>query len=282
MKPLAIMLCCMLLLAPLSQVSAGGGSSPGLVVLTPDMVHSAPDIEAAILQATADGTQPGMVILDGQNGPFEYDPEALDVDVNIWVSNLTLRGMRRATLNGGAINLDGMFLQNITIEGLKMDCPNDCITSSDGLHQNVIVRNNRLTAGNYGIAVTGTDSWRIRNNRIVAGQTAVHLLSVNSIRLDKNHLQGYIPVILTPADNCLVASNVIVAEWQGIWLTSDSQANRVLANTISGVQAAGIALGPETSLNEVHANWVSCAAESPGCLVVEDQGIDNHTGGNHP
>ena len=79
------------------------------------MVHSAPDIEAAIIQATADGTRPGLVILDGRVGPFEYDPDELDVDVNIWVSDLTLRGVHRAILNGGAITLDGIFLENITI-----------------------------------------------------------------------------------------------------------------------------------------------------------------------
>jgi nitrous oxidase accessory protein NosD len=282
MKPIALLICCLLLLAPFNQAQASGGTPPGKVILTPDMVHSAPDIEAAILQATEDGTRPGLVILDGRQGPFEYDQDALDVDVNIWVSNLILRGVHRAVLNGGAINLDGMFLENITIEGLKMDCPNDCITSPDGLHQNVIVRDNRLQAGNFGIDVGGSESWWIKNNRIVAGQSAIHLVSTIGIKVQKNHLQGYIPVMLGPADECQILNNTIAGEWQGILLSSDSQANRVLANSISGVQASGITLGPETWANEVHRNWVSCAEDAPGCLVVEDLGTDNHTGGNQP
>jgi nitrous oxidase accessory protein NosD len=282
MKTWGIILACVLLLAPLSQVNASGETSPGMVVLTPDMVHSAPDIEAAIIQATQDGTRPGLVILDGQAGPFEYDPDALDVDVNVWVSNLVLRGVHRAILNGGAITLDGMFLENITIEGLKMYCPNDCITSSDGLHHNVIVRNNRLIAGNFGVDVGWTDGWRIKNNRILAGQAAVHLVSTTGIRVNKNHLQGYIPVFLEQAGTCNITNNTIVADWQGVSLAGASQANRVLTNSITGVQAAGIALGPQTSLNEVHANWVACAADAPGCLTIEDLGTNNHTGGNLP
>ena len=163
-----------------------------------------------------------------------------------------------------------------------MHCPNDCITSSDGLHQNVTVRDNRLTAGNYGVEVGWTDGWWVKNNRIVAGQSAVHLVSTVGIKVQKNHLQGYIPVLLESAINCKISQNTIAGEWQGVFLSGPSQLNRVLTNSISGVHAAGIALGPETLKNEVHANWVSCAEDAPGCLVVEDLGTDNHTGGNWP
>lgn len=282
MKLLAILLCCGLLLAPISQVNAAGEGAPGRVVLTAGMVHSAIDIEAAIVKATQDGARPGVVILDGRDGPFAYAPDALDVDVNIWVSDLILRGVHRAVLQGGAINLDGMPLNNISIQGLKMECPQDCITSPDGLHQNVVVRDNRLQAGNNGIDVGWTDGWQIKNNRITAAQVAIHLVSADGIRVDNNHLQGYIPVMLEAANHSKIINNILAAEWQGVLLASDSQANRVIANSIFGVQAAGIALGPDTLENRVHANWVQCAAEAPGCLIVEDLGTDNHTEGNRP
>ena len=51
---------------------------------------------------------------------------------------------------------------------------------------------------------------------------------------------------------------------------------------ISGVQAAGIALGPDTLDNEVHGNWVQCAVEAPYCLTVEDLGSGKHAEGNLP
>jgi nitrous oxidase accessory protein NosD len=280
MKPLTILIACVLLLAPLSQTNAAGGAAPGTIVLTADMVQDAIDIEAAIIQATGGGARPGLVILDGRGGPFEYAVDAMDVDINIFVSNVTLRGVYRASLSGGAITLDGMKLHNITIESLSMDCPQDCITSPDGLHQNVIVRNNHLQAGNFGIDVGGTDAWSIKNNRITAGEVAIHLTSTSRIKVFDNQAQGHIAVRLESAEDCQISRNDLSAEWQGVLLTGPSQANQVIANSISGVQASGITLEWDTFRNKVHANRVLCAAGGSSCLVVQDLGTDNHIKGN--
>jgi nitrous oxidase accessory protein NosD len=280
MKSLTILIACVLLLAPLSQTNAAGGVAPGTIVLTADMVQDAIDIEAAIIQATGGGARPGIVILDGRGGPFEYAPQAEDVDINIFVSDLTLRGLYQARLSGGAITLDGMELHNITIEGLRMECPQDCITSTDGLHQNVIVRNNQLKAGNFGVDVGWTDGWLIRDNRITAGGDAIHLTSTSGIKVHKNQAQGHIAVRLESTNDCQISNNDLSAEWQGVLLTGPAMANQVIANSISGVQASGITLEWETLKNKVHANRVHCAADYPECLVVEDLGTDNHIKGN--
>jgi len=281
MKPLAVFTVLLLLLVPLNQASAAAAAAPGRVVLTASMVQSAVDIEAAIIQATAGGSNAGIVILDGQEGAFEYDAQAEDVDVNIFVSNLVLQGINQAILHGGGINFDGMPLNNITIQGLKMHCPQDCITSPDGAHRNVTVKGNRLQAGSLGIQVGWTDSWLIQDNTIQAGWSAVQLISAAEVSILNNDLRAYIPVMLYPANGCQVTQNTIYAPWQGILLTSASQANLVTANTISGVQASGIALEPGTLENLVHGNRVACAVWAPDCLVVDDQGTDNNTHGSH-
>jgi hypothetical protein len=260
MKPLATLIVCLLFLASIGQTSPAIGAAPGKVVLTADMVQSAPDIEAAILVATDGGTHPGVVILDGQKGSFNYAPDALDVDINIWVSDLTLRGINQAKLHGGGISLDGMLLSNIVIEGLSIQCPADCITSPDGLHQNVKVRNNRIEAPNFGIAVgPGAADWLIEKNRITAGNIAVQLLSTTGIKVVNNQLSAGV--------------------W-GVTLESACHKNQIIANSIVDVQAGGIALGPESLENKVHANRVTCAPEAPACVIVYDEGTDNRIKGN--
>jgi hypothetical protein len=260
MKPVATLLIYLLLLATTSQASSAGGAASNTVVLTADRVQSAPDIEAAILLATDGGTQPGTVILDGLGGPFVYAPDAEDVDINIFVSNLTLRGAHRAVLQGGGITLDGMPLSNITIEMLEIQCPADCITSPDGLHQNVKVRNNRIEAPNFGIAVgPGAVDWLIEKNRITSGNIAVQLVSTTGIKVVNNQLSAGV--------------------W-GVMLESACQKNQIIANSIVDVQVGGIALGPETLENKVHANRVTCAPEAPACVIVYDEGTDNRIKGN--
>ena len=286
MKPLTILILTALFLSPVQSVRAAQAGLPAVpsklkaVVLTADMVHTAVDIESATAQATQSGTVPGIVILDGRHGPFIYEQNAEDVDINIFVSNLILQGKNSVSLHGGGINLDGMPLQNITIEDLEMNCPADCITSPDGLHRNVTIRNNYLKAGNTGIAVGNTDGWLIQKNRITAGGIAVHLVSTSEILVLNNQLQGNIAMMLNPADGCQVIGNSIYATWQGILLTSTSQANLVTANEISGVQASGIALEPDTLRNKVHGNRVLCAVWKTDCLGVEDWGTNNNTAGN--
>lgn len=260
MKHIATLVVCVLLLAPMSQTQAAGGGVPATVVLTADMVQDAIDIEAAINEATNYGTRPGTVILDGLGGPFVYASDAEDVDINIFVSNLTLRGAHQAVLQGGGISLDGMPLSNITIERLEIQCPADCITSPNGLHQNVTVRNNSIEAPNFGIAVgPEADGWLIDNNHITASNIAVQLWSTTRMK---------------------VINNQLFAETWGIWLTGTAQGNQIISNSIFNVQEGGIALGPQTRENKVHANRVVCAPDAPACVVVYDEGTDNRIKGN--
>jgi parallel beta-helix repeat protein len=263
MKHIATLVVCVLLLAPMSQASSAAGGAPGTVVLTADMVQDAVDIEAAINEATHYGTRPGTVILDGRGGPFIYSPDALDVDVNIFVSDLTLRGAYQARLQGGGITFDGMPLSNITIENLWVQCPADCITSSGGAHRNVTVRDNRIEAPNFGIAVgaegPGAYGWLIEKNRITAGNLAVLLLFTTNIKVVNNQLSD--------------------AAW-GIVLEGTAQENQIIANSIFNVREGGIALRPDTLENKVHANRVSCVPGVTECVVVYDEGTDNLIQGN--
>ena len=95
-----------------------------------------------------------------------------------------------------------------------------------------------------------------------------------------NQAQGYIAVRLESTKDCQISRNDLSAEYQGVLLTGPSQANQVIANSISGVQAAGITLEWDTFRNKVHANRVHCATGNLECLVVQDLGTDNHIKGN--
>ena len=260
MKSIRFMLVIILLLAPIGPSIAAAQGAPVTVVLTANMVTSAIDIEAAINQATEYGTRPGVVIFDGHGGPFVYAPEAEDVDINIFVSHLTLRGVNNAKLQGGGVTFDGMDLSNITIENLWVICPADCITSPEGQHINITVRHNRIEAPNFGIAVgPKADGWLVDHNRITSGNIAVQLLSTTRIKVINNQLS---------------------AAALGITLEGTAQGNLIIANQIRDVHEAGIALGEETWANKVHANQVTCAHDAPTCVVVDDLGIDNQVQGN--
>lgn len=285
MKTIAVLVTVLLLVLPVGSASAANPSA-GRVVLTADQVHTAVDIETAMQAATANGTRPGVVVLDGSQGAFEYDPAyGDDFDINIFYSDLTLRGINNASLNGGGINLDGMPLQNITIAYLEMHCPAECITSPDGMHRNITIRNNKLVAGGMGIAVALTDGWLIQDNTIIAESYAVHVLHAAEVDVLGNELSGYISLSIERSNGCRVVANKVYANWQGILLTSPSRANKVNANIISGVQAAGIALEPGTQRNSIHGNQVQCAVWAEGCLTVdasEAAAVENNISGNKP
>jgi hypothetical protein len=163
-----------------------------------------------------------------------------------------------------------------------MHCPQDCIPSPDGAHRNVTVKENRLQAENIGIQVGWTDGWLIQENTIRPGSNAVQLVHAAEVTFLSNDLLASMPVMLDPANGCQVTQNTIYAIWQGILLTSTSQANLVTANRISGVQASGIALEPDTLYNDVHGNRVLCVVWQQGCLTVDDWGTGNNTSGNQP
>lgn len=75
-------------------------------------------------------------------------------------------------------------------------------------------------------------------------------------------------VALEGSDANQVVNNDIWAGWQGVLLSSGSKGNKIIANHISGPQAAGIALEAGVTNNKVHANRVACA-RGYQCLTVD-------------
>lgn len=263
-----ILIMMLLFFIPTEVSAAAGNEDAGIVVLTADQVYTAVDIENAFHIATDSGAHPGIVILDGSHGPFQYDPAyGLDVDINIFYSDLILRGENNAVIQGGGIYFDGMILENITIENLTMHCPWDCMISWGGPHQNVTIHNNNLIATGYGIQVAETDGWKIHNNTIQAGWVAVDMIEANRIVVRNNRLAGYIPVMLYNSHGCKVINNTALGSWDGVMVANLSFGNLVIANTIFNVENSGIILGPETQGNKVHGNRVACAAEAD-CQTV--------------
>jgi parallel beta-helix repeat protein len=257
-----------LLFIPTEVSSAAGNNDTGVVVLTADQVRTAVDIENAFHIATDSGAHPGMVILDGSRGPFQYDPAyGLDVDINIFYSDLILRGENNAAIQGGGIFFDGMVLENITIENLTMLCPGDCMISWGGPHQNVTIQDNNLIATGYGIQVAETDGWKIHGNTIQAGWVAVDMIMANRIMVSNNRLAGYIPVMLYNSEDCKVVNNTALGSWDGVMVANLSFGNLVIGNAIFNVENSGIILGPEARENRVHGNRVKCAAEAD-CQTV--------------
>jgi parallel beta-helix repeat protein len=270
---------------PTEVSSAAGNNDTGVVVLTADQVRTAVDIENAFNIATDSGAHPGMVILDGSRGPFQYDPAyGLDVDINIFYSDLILRGENNAAIQGGGIYFDGMMLENIIIENLTMHCPGDCMISWGGPHRNVTIHANNLIATGYGIQVAETDGWKIHGNTIQAGWVAVDMIMANRIMVNNNRLAGYIPVMLYNSEDCKVVNNTALGSWDGVMVANLSFGNLVTANTIFNVENSGIILGAETQGNKVHGNWVVCAAEAD-CQTVrapDDVWDVNKISGNRP
>jgi len=286
MRPIAIFLTVfVLLIIPFGVGSAAGASPFSVVVLTADQVHTAVDIETAFHQATGWGTHPGVVVLDGSRGPFRYDPAyGDDFDINIFYSDLILQGQNGAVIEGGGINFDGMVLENIIIEDLGMLCPADCIISWGGPHRNVTIQDNRLIATGFGIQVAETDGWLIHSNAIQTGGVAVDLIETNGITVQNNRLAGYIPVRLYHSFDCRVIHNTALGTWEGVLVTSLSNANWVIANIILSVQSAGISLESNTQDNQVHGNVVKCALGTD-CLTVQALELvweENNISGNRP
>lgn len=246
---------------PLIGVSAGqgGDSERGVVTLTALQVRSAVDIEAAIQQATAQGTRPGTVLLDGKKGVFVLSGP--DRSVNIFVSNLILRGINNPVIQGCA---DGLFfddfpLVHIRVENITFVCDANGIVAS-GAFKDVTVRNNLFRAASYGIGLGGASSgWLITGNVIQSGADAVRIHGAERVVITNNHLMGTIGVALFGCTTFQVRRNTITASHQGVLLAQESWDNMVQLNTITGVSAAGIALEPGAVRNRLLANSALCA-----------------------
>lgn len=254
-------------LASAASETAAVDARADTVVLTAADVSSAVDIEDAIHRATAYGTRPGMVVLDGSGGPFVYTGD--DRTINIFYSNLSLMGSNGAILPGGVL-FDGVPADNILIENLIFSClvdHDDCITSW-GTHRNVTLHDNLILAHHFGIQVAQTQGWTITQNTVQVEGVAVHILEASDISVIGNHLSGNIPLQIEASGGCKAVQNALQGGWQGVLLARESWGNKVISNSILGVGAAGIALEPDTVGNKVHANKVLCAFGS-NCLTVD-------------
>jgi hypothetical protein len=272
----------------------------GTVTLTSADVASALDINEAIQNATAGGTEPGIVILDGSAGAFEYTNG--DRSINIGVSDLTIRGINLARI----VNCDdGLFfdavpVSNILIEGLVFQCRGDGIDAGfgSGPRDGVTVRRNVFSSsgvpgqGSTGIVIADGFDWRIANNIIIGGsgaaQSAVVLIGGAETTVINNLLVGFLgvalvfdPVAVTPPTEHRIVENRIEALQTGIRLDDAAIENRVVANRICVQTAPGpaIFLGADTSNNRVHGNQAALVS-GDNLVVVEDLGMGNKISGN--
>lgn len=258
--------------------------SAGEVVLTARDVTSATDIEAAINEATASGTQPGTVVLDGGFGEFVY----LDDDraVNIGLSDLVLRGINHARL----VNCDaGVFfnenaVSNILIDGITFDCP-----GGDGIHsigagprENVVVRNSVVKGRLFGLSVGGAIDWHVIDSIIIGLAAGVAFDSSDGVDLANNVIIGGDGIRLDGTTAYDVSGNRIeTIVGTGVRLENVADDNRIVRNQICVRRGSGpgIVLGPETSDNTVRGNRVS-TVDGKLPVVVDDQGINNKVVGN--
>ena len=166
MKPIPILLVFILLLLPFQPAQADGEDT---VTLTADQVSGAMDIELAIARATADGTRPGTLILDGAAGAFVFTSD--DRSINIAVSNLQLLGANFAVIENCA---DGLFFDdvpggNVLVEGISFICDGGGVAGLTPFER-VVLRGNYFQVGGMGITIHGTPShWTISGNKFTAG-----------------------------------------------------------------------------------------------------------------
>jgi len=287
MKPAIISLVFVLLLLPLQPVSAGWDSKQAVITLTADQVDGANDIEAAIISATAEGARSGTVILDGRNGAFIFTD--IDRSLNIFVSNLTLRGVNRAMIENcdDGLFFDSFPLKNILVEGIAFFCTGDGV---DGWEigsgfERVTLRDNLFRAGSNGINMGGTSNdWLIIGNVIEADHDGIVIIGGKKVIITSNHISGHVGISLQGCTQSQIRKNTLHGSHQGVLLAQESWKNMVQMNTIWGVSHSGIALEPGVANNRILTNRIACAPDT-SCLAVDatpEVAENNTIAGNRP
>lgn len=283
MKLATFSLILVLLFVPFQSTSCAS-ITKNVITLTAGQVDSADDIEAAIIRVTAKDTRPGTIILDGRNGAFVFS--GADRSLNIFVSNLVLRGVNQAVIENcdDGLFFDDFPLAHILIEEIAFLCTGDGLEAA-GAFRDVTLRNNMFRAGNNGIGAVGPSSgWLITGNLIQADWDGIRMTGAEKVVITSNHLSGKIGIGLLQCSQFRVRRNAIQATYQGVLLGQESRKNMVQANTFLGVSAAGIALEPGVTGNWILANRVLCAS-GMSCLTVDalpEVAEMNTIAGNHP
>jgi hypothetical protein len=284
MKPVVGWLVIWCLLVPLQPASAEGNAKQTVVTITADQVDGANDIEAAIILATAEGTRPGTVILDGKNGAFAFtDP---DKSLNLFVSDLTLRGVNHARIEncGDGLFFDDFPLRNIVVEGIAFFCTGSGVVAAGGFRF-VTLRNNLFQVERIGIGLGGASSdWAIKENVIDAQEDGILILGARRVVIAENHISSVVGINLEKCAQFEVRKNTIQAFENGILLVQGSGKNWVQGNTIWGVHSAGIGLEAGGTGNRILANRVFCAAGA-ACQTVNaapEAENKNSIAGNSP
>lgn len=258
-------------LVPFPPSFAAPSAAENIVTLTAAQVDGANDIETAIIQATADGKRAGTVILDGKEGPFIYTDA--DQSLNLFVSNLTLRGMNQARIVncGDGLFFDDLPLENIRVEGIEFDCSGSGVVGG-AQSKNVTLRGNVFLTQNTPLSLGGSLSgWRIEENlvqTVVLGTfPGIELNGASQVVMTNNFIAGRIGILARECSGLQISGNYIHSYWWGVNLVDSSQ-NRVEENRIHFENHAGIILVEQSEENLILANTVSCA-NGEGCLSVD-------------
>lgn len=266
---------CLLVIAMLFTLgNAPMSKTTSEVVLDASQVTSARDIEAAIESATAYGTRPGIVTLDGRKGKFEYTGD--DRSINIYYSNITIRSFNWATIGNcdDGVFFDDMTTNNIVIEGLEFACLNGHAVYAPflGQHHNVTLRNNYLESGSApAINILQGDYWTITGNQILSQGTAIYLNETGGTVIHRNVIWANVGIELYNSgyDN-KVTKNNITGWWRGVVLSGKTLGNTVSANKFYQIQEAGIVFTDIVAGNRVTGNRITCWPGVPCTAVIAE------------
>lgn len=244
------------------------GTDQNTVTLTAGQVTSAGEIEGAINNATKYGTRPGVVILDGSQGPFVYTQP--DRSLNIFVSNLALLGVNQAQIKGCG---DGLFfdnfpLRNIQVAGIEFFCEGHGIHTSSAFDA-VIFRDNIFHTGRAAIIMSGASSnWTFIGNHIDTQAVGIDITSGKNFFITGNHINGNTAILLRQCYDFQVRNNILIGGEWGMQIIQKAARNLVQNNTILQVSLAGIHLGTDTVDNQILSNRITCAVGA-SCIAVD-------------
>ena len=123
-------------------------------------------------------------------------------------------------------------------------------------------------ADQNGIGISGHSSgWLIKDNTIHSDWDAINITGAMGFKISKNYLSGHNGIVLLRVNQFQVHQNAIQATDQGILLGQEAWVNLVQANTIYGVNHAGITLDSGVINNQILANRVLCASGASSVTI---------------